>query len=541
MEHSSRGGASNNTGHGPHLHGPTLTLLVALAAVGTLSYASFIYDGNNIGNLAPYLLVALAEGIIVLQALLTLWTILAGAFDPRDYHYNAAKSHLFGDFAPSSIHPRTRLVLRQHQASIDVFIPVYGESLSKIAKTSSAARDLIGLHKTYILDDGRSDNVRALAEKLGVSYIRRPDNTGAKAGNINNALSMTSGDYFVIFDADFVAKPHFLIETLPFFAQPQVAFVQTPQQYDNMHGLMSRGAGFMQNVFYKLIQPGKNRFNAAFCVGTNVIFRRSAVDAVGGICETSKSEDIWTSLALHEAGFQSIFINDTLAIGAAPETVSAYFKQQLRWATGGFEILLRYNFLRSKLNFDQKLQYFSTAFYYMQGLAMLLLLFLPPLQIFFNLSPINLSVGFATWLAFYLGFYALQILVACYTMGSFRLETLVLAMISFPIYLKALGNVIRGRDVDWQATGNSERDENPFNFVSPHILIFLFLVFTTAFGIWKIAYTGVFAVSLVWNLINTLIFGTFLGVVVIEQLARRKNQKPVRQKQGVVRLEKATS
>jgi cellulose synthase (UDP-forming) len=521
MDLFSRTSSKKQTSQGPHLHGPTLTLIVGVAAIGALVYAHFIYNFNNAGNPFPYALVLIAEGIILIQALFSLWTILSGGFDPRDYYYYAAKGYLFGDFKRKTMDPKTKLVLRQKQASVDVFIPVYGESLETIKRTAVAAKNIIGLHRTILLDDGKSDKVRALADEIGVEYIRRHNNIGAKAGNINHALKLTGGEYFVILDADFVARPNFLLETLPFFAKTNVAFVQTPQAYNNMNNLISRGAGFMQNVFYKLIQPGKNRFNAAFCVGTNVVFRRSSIEAVGGISEASKSEDIWTSLALHEAGYSSIFINDVLAVGQAPETVSAYFKQQLRWATGGFEILLKYNFFKSKLSIDQKLQYFSTAFYYMNGVAILLLMLLPPLQIFFNLSPINLSVSFATWLTFYLGFYATQIIVAFYTMESFRLETIVLSMVSFPIYIKALFNVVLGRDVAWQATGDELATENPFNFVGSQILLFIFLLFTTAFGIWKVRYTGVFALSLVWNMINTLIFASFLYFVCKEQLARR--------------------
>ena len=96
----------------------------------------------------------------------------------------------------------------------------------------------------------------------------------------------------------------------------------------------------MQTVFYRFIQPGRNHFNAAFCVGTNVVFRRAAVDDIGGMYTDSKSEDVWTSLMLHERGWRSVYIPDVLAVGDAPETIEAYTKQQLRWATGGFEILL---------------------------------------------------------------------------------------------------------------------------------------------------------------------------------------------------------
>lgn len=105
---------------------------------------------------------------------------------------------------------------------------------------------------------------------------------------------------------------------MPFFIDDDVAFVQTPQAYGNMNNLVSRGAGFMQSVFYRFIQPGRNRFNAAFCVGTNVVFRRTAIEDIGGMNTDSKSEDVWTSLE-HERGWRSIYIPVTLAVGDAPK------------------------------------------------------------------------------------------------------------------------------------------------------------------------------------------------------------------------------
>ena len=93
----------------------------------------------------------------------------------------------------------------------------------------------------------------------------------------------------------------------------------------------------------------------------NVVFRRAAIDDVGGIYTDSKSEDVWTSLMLHERGWRSVYIPDVLAVGDAPETIEDYTKQQLRWATGGFEILFTRNPLnpRRKLTLDQRLMYLS--------------------------------------------------------------------------------------------------------------------------------------------------------------------------------------
>ena len=260
-----------------------------------------------------------------------------------------------------------------------------------------------------------------------------------------------------------------------------MAFVQTPQTYGNLVNLVSRGAGYMQAVFYKFVQPGRNHFNAAFCVGTNVIYRRAAVNDIGGIYTDSKSEDVWTSLMLHERGWKTIYIPKTLAVGDAPETIEAYTKQQLRWATGGFEIMLTHNPLspRRKLTMDQRLMYLVTATHYLTGIAPGILLIVPALEIFFDLRPVNLEITWQTWLLFYAGFYLLQILLAFYTLGSFRWEVLMLAAVSFPIYISALlQRDRRARSRSGTSPAARRRAASPFNFMIPQVLTFVFLLLT---------------------------------------------------------------
>ena len=335
-----------------------------------------------------------------------------------------------------------------------------------------------GAHDTYICDDGDSDDVRDLADSLGCGYIRRLGGAGAKAGNVNHALTIAKSPYFIILDADFVAKPDFLEETLPAMVDPNVAFVQTPQVYGNLHNVISRGAGYMQTMFYRFVQPGRNEFNAAFCVGTNVVFRRAAVNDVGGIYIDSKSEDVWTSLMLHERGWKSVYIPTVLAVGDTPETIEAYTKQQQRWATGVFEILFTHFPLspRRRLTLDQRLMYFVTASHYLTGIAPGLLLFVPALEIFFDLRPVNLTVGPLEWFGFYAGFYVLQVLLAALTMGTFRWEVMMLAQCSFPIYLRALRNAFVGADTKWSVTGATGRSSSPFNFMIPQVLVWVFLL-----------------------------------------------------------------
>lgn len=530
------------TGHiatDPHASSPTLMLVVLMAVAGALLYARFILDPHNAGSLLPYLLVVLAESFIVAQALVALWTILAGGYEARGYDYYSAQEQLFSPFGSKHItaildhagvgrpdaHP---LYINKRQVSIDAFVTVYGEPVAIVRATAAAARDMIGRHQTYILDDGGSDEIRDLAKQLRVNYIRRSGKEGAKAGNINHALSLTRGEYFVIFDADFVAEPSFLYETMPFFTDDNIAFVQTPQFYRNLNTVISRGAGYMQRLFYRLIMPGKNRFNAAFCVGTNVVFRRTAIEEIGGVYQKSKSEDIWTSILLHERGYRSVFIPDILAVGRTPDTIKAYTKQQLRWATGGLEILLKHNPITKRLTIDQKLQYLSTATYYLYGMATAMLLLLPPLHIFFNLTPVDLSITLGAWLFYYLAFYALQVVVAFYMMEGFRPETLMLAMVSFPIYVRALINVVLRREETWYATGKRDID-SPYNYIVPQILIFLFLLFSSVVGVMKGLYLGSFSIALFWNVVNTGVFGSFLYIARLEHRQIKRNRERVGQ------------
>jgi cellulose synthase (UDP-forming) len=519
------------------LTSPVATLILICATLGAIIYFLFLLQPGYRGDTLPYILVLVAEFFIICHGLISFWTILSGRFNPRDFGFHHTQTSLFGKNTRAMVkeleHERNTETLRALKprihnkvVGVDVFITVYGEPLDVVGQTAVAARDMHGAHKTYILDDGKSDEVEAYARQIGVNYIRRAQNIHAKAGNINHALSVTKGDYFIILDADFVPHPRFIYETLPFFDDDNLAFVQAPQYYSNQNNFVSTAASFMQHVFYSLVQSGKNRFNAAFCVGTNVVFRRIAVESVGGIYQKSKSEDIWTSLLLHENGFRSIYINKVLAIGKTPETIKAYSKQQLRWATGSFEILIRHNPLFSrKLTADQRLQYFGTTTFYFSGFAVAVLLLLPILQIFFNLTPIALDIPLWQWAALYSGFYVSQIFLSMYTMGGLKIETLMLAAASFPIYIKAFFNAALRREQAWQATNSIKSFDSPFNYIRIQTYIFVFLLVTTAVGFWKSLYTSEFSVSLAWCALNTFIIGYFVFVAIKESRRARLESK----------------
>jgi cellulose synthase (UDP-forming) len=538
------------------LTSPTVTLILTGATIGAFIYLSYLLQPAYRGDPLPYTLALVAEIFIIIQGLLSFWTILSGRTNPRNYEYHSAQAKLYDESVgksaisilkkqDSKVSRTVPMYVHRKIIKVDIYIPVYGEPLEEIRATAMAARNVYGKHRTYILDDGDSDEVMAMAKRVGVEYIRRPVHTNAKAGNINYALSVTNGDFYLILDADFVAEPTILYETIPFFENDNLAFVQTPQFYDNQNNFVSTAANFMQNVFYSLIQSGKNRFNAAFCVGTNVVFRRKAVESIGGMVTKSKSEDIWTSLHLHEKGYDSVYIPTVLAVGKTPETLMAYSKQQLRWATGSFEIFLRANPLtRRHLTVDQRLQYFATTSYYFIGFSVLLLLLLPPLQIFFNLSPIATTIPIWQWALMYSGFYVSQLVLAFYTMGGFKFKTLMLSNVSFPIYIKAFFNALTRHDQAWHAT-NTVSYDSPFNYVRIQVYVFIFLLLTSIVGVIKTLYIDQFSISLAWNALNTFVFGYFVFMAYAEgrglKKQRRLQKKTKKQTNSIVITEGVSS
>ncbi len=169
-------------------------------------------------------------------------------------------------------------------ATADIFITCYNEPVEIVRQTVRAAVAVAHPHSTYVLDDGMAAEMRAMAEAEGVGYIVRSDDwlgqrRHAKAGNLNNALLSTRGDFILVLDADQVPAPDVLDRTLGYFRDPRMAFVQTPQPFYNLpHG---DPFGSAAPLFYGPIQQGKDGWNAAFFCGSNAVLRREALMQLG--------------------------------------------------------------------------------------------------------------------------------------------------------------------------------------------------------------------------------------------------------------------
>lgn len=169
-------------------------------------------------------------------------------------------------------------------STVDVFITTYNEPIDMVMKTARAAKDIRYPHSTWILDDGSRPELQEEAERLGIGYVTRgPEWVNrprhAKAGNLNNALMVTSGEFLLILDADQVPDPQILDRTLGYFNNRRVSLVQTPQYFVNVPD--DDPLGSQAPLFYGPIQQGKDGWNAAFFCGSNAILRREALMQLG--------------------------------------------------------------------------------------------------------------------------------------------------------------------------------------------------------------------------------------------------------------------
>jgi cellulose synthase (UDP-forming) len=276
-----------------------------------------------------------------------------------------------------------------------------GEPLSMFEKTLEACANITYPHTTYLLDDTRNPRFRELAKKHGAVWLELLDYPGAKAGKINEALKRTTEDFILVLDPDHIPFPNFLDNTLGYFEDESVGFVQVCQAYYNQYrSFTAKGAAEQTYGFYGPMQMGMYGRNCAVAIGANCTFRRTALESIGGH-GIGLAEDLVTSIRLHAAGWKSIYNPVVVSRGLTPEDLGSFCKQQLKWARGVHEVFFaELPRLWRKLSFWQKVSYSMISTYYMTGLTMFLFLLIPYFFLLFGWLPANME--FTEFLRLYL-------------------------------------------------------------------------------------------------------------------------------------------
>jgi cellulose synthase (UDP-forming) len=302
---------------------------------------------------------------------------------------------------------------RSSWPTVDIFIPTYTEDPEIVRLTALAAtqidypKDKLRIH---ILDDGgtlarrndpalgeaawrRRHQLVAIARALGAQYLTRESNRHAKAGNLNHALAHSSGELVLFLDCDHVPTADILRETVGHFLRDRGLFlVQTPHFFANAAPAeRSFGGGAPvpdeSEMFYRVIHPGLDTWNASYFCGSAAIMRRTALEEIGGVRGQSITEDAETAFELHRRGWRSVFVKRPMVCGLAPDAYADYALQHTRWAQGMVQIFLLHNpILCRGLTLAQRLCYVSICLFWFFGVMRIVYFLAPAGFLVFGLS-----------------------------------------------------------------------------------------------------------------------------------------------------------
>lgn len=366
-----------------------------------------------------------------------------------------------------------------------------GEPISMFENTFKALANLNYPHTTYLLDSTEDVAFRKLAEKHGVVWLDLANLPGAKAGKVNKALELTNEEFILILDPDHIVFPNFLDETLGFFKDEKVGFVQVNQGYYNQYrSFVAKGAAEQTYTFYGPTQMGLLGYNGAVAIGANCTFRRKALESIGGHAQ-GLAEDLQTSIRIHAKGWKSIYNPVIVSRGLVPEDFASFSKQQLKWARGVFELLFdEIPYALKHLTFWQKVSYLSIGTYYLFGTINTFFIIIPFLYFFLKLIPANMnfiefiqlgSVILFAAIAIYA--YAQRFLTDKETEKGFHWRGMILKYATIPAFIYAFGLTLMNKRIPYLPTAKTAVRGFMNPFVIP-LIAYVALFVVTVIGVY---------------------------------------------------------
>ncbi len=426
---------------------------------------------------------------------------------------------------------------------VAILIATYNEDEEVLERTIVGALALRHPNKEVIvLDDGKRDWLRDFCAQRGVGYMTRPDNQGAKAGNMNNALRVLDGrtdppEFVAILDADFVPHRGFISRTLALFHDPTVGLVQTPQHFFNadpiQHNLgLSRSYPDEQRFFFDHMQPARDAWGIAFCCGTSSVARFSALKDIGWFPTDSVTEDFMITLVLQDAGWKTVYLNEALTEGLAPEGLKEYVTQRARWCLGMMQIarshfgpLSRNNLrLRDRWSVVDSVLYWTSTFPFRMAA-----LVYPLLYWFANIVVVDAAVPdviryfgtYYVWILITLNFVTRGVVMPILTDVSQLLGALPISRAAFVGLIRPTGHPFRVT----AKGGDRSRVTVQWYLMAPFLVVLALTVVGLLLGIMSDRFAFFDAgdgksIVLFWTLYNVVVL-TFTVLVCIE-LPRRE-------------------
>ena len=365
-----------------------------------------------------------------------------------------------------------------------------GEPKEMIKATLLAIKNIQYPHETYLGDEGNDPELKAFCLANGIHHVSRNNRENAKAGNVNNILSRAEGDICLILDPDHQPHPLILDRILPYFEEEAIGFVQSVQAYKNQKSsLIAYGAAEQTYHFYGPLMMGMSNYGTAQAIGANCVFRRKALDSIGGHAP-GLAEDMHTSMLLHARGWKSVYVPEILSRGLVPTTLSAYYKQQLKWSRGTLELLFFVlPGLWSSLSWRQRFHYASLPFYYLSAFIMLIDLVVPVVSLLISRTPWLVSLEI--FLLFITPLICLTVLIRQYAQRwlldyqerGFVLIGGLLKLGTWWVYLLGFFTTLLRIKIPYIPTPKEDEPENEKGLNFPNLLVTGICLFAIGYGL----------------------------------------------------------
>jgi cellulose synthase/poly-beta-1,6-N-acetylglucosamine synthase-like glycosyltransferase len=510
----------------PDIHTPTfretliIRLLIVTGVLSALHFIWFFFDPGYRGHPLLYAILCFVIGFGVVRSL-TMWYYYASMSVPEV--------------------PRT-----DRDFTVDVLTTYFpGEPYAMIEETLRAIQGITYPHTTYLCDEADDPYLKEFCAELGVIHVTRDNRHHAKAGNINNALRQARGEICLILDPDHVPQPDFLDHIVPHFIDEEVGFVQTVQAYYNkFETLVARGAAQQTFHFYGPMMMTMQDYGTVNAIGANCTFRRAALDSIGGHAP-GLAEDMHTAMLLYREGWKSVYVPRILARGQVPVTLTAYFKQQLKWSRGTFDLFLKvYPRIFNRLTWRQRLHYALMPVHYLAGLSYLGAFLIPILSLLLSEAPWR--GNFVDFVLHALPFVFSSFVIRQYIQKwllqhderGFHIIGGILEIISWWIFTLGLLYTVINKRIPYLPTPKGGEEATHLNLLAPNLIVAGLSLTAIGFGLYR-DFTPFSLVMAGFALVNALfmLFSVYLGTPVTNRpvYIRRRTPGPLRRLLGSVK------
>jgi hypothetical protein len=276
-------------------------------------------------------------------------------------------------------------------------------------------------------------------------------------------------------------------------------------------GWLQRCAGATQELFYRWVQPSRDRADAAICVGTCALYRRAALDQSGGFAQIGHSEDVHTGVNLMRVGYVVRYVPIVVAKGLCPDTVSGFLNQQYRWCTGSMSLLRDRTFHRA-IGARQRVCFWAGFLYYISTAVNAFVAPLPALAMVY-LVPDAVRPSNSAWL---LGAITLWLVVLPLVMrGRWRIDVLRVQLLYSFAHAVAIGHVLSGRTKEWVATGAANTRATPLAVTIGRLAKTYLATILTALWAGLLARTYQYGVDRYWAMLALAAIATYILVPIL--------------------------